>query len=58
MNFDLRLIVNVYVDQINRKMKHFKNNIPEEDWARNVLKAMLRNLLKDDVRKLKLPELR
>lgn len=57
-NLDLWLMVKVYLDQINCKIKHFKGNIPGENWARSFLKCHAKELTHDYINKLTLPELR
>ena len=57
-NLDLWLMVKVYLDQINCKVKHFKGNIPGENRARSFLKCHAKELTHDYIKKLTLPELR
>ena len=43
-SLDLRMMVKAYLDQVNKKIKQFKDNIPGEDWARSFLKRHSRDL--------------
>ena len=43
-NLDLRLMVKGYLDQNNKRIKQFKDNIPGEDWGRSFLKRHSKDL--------------